>query len=130
MIIEIDPTVDFACKMLLGYPELPKLTIHFLNAILPLESPVVAVEIVNPIVPQEFDTDKLSILDILAIDDADRRLNIEVQRTKPGWLAQRLTYYAATQLVDQIGEGDSYRKLRPSIGICILNAVIYPTFVP
>jgi len=26
-------------------------------------------------------------------------------------------------LVDQIGEGDSYRKLRPSIGICILNSV-------
>jgi predicted transposase/invertase (TIGR01784 family) len=26
-------------------------------------------------------------------------------------------------LVDQIGDGDSYRKLRPSIGICILNSV-------
>jgi predicted transposase/invertase (TIGR01784 family) len=46
-----------------------------------------------------------------------------VQRTKPASLAQRLAYYSATQLVDQIGEGDSYRKLRPSIGICILNSV-------
>ena len=46
-----------------------------------------------------------------------------MQRTKPTWLPQRLTYYTATQLVDQIGEGDSYRKLRPSIGICILNSV-------
>ena len=26
-------------------------------------------------------------------------------------------------MVDQIGEGDSYLKLRPSIGICILNSV-------
>jgi len=84
---------------------------------------IVSVEIVNPIVWKEFEADKLSILDILAIDNADRRLNVEVQRTKSSWLPQRLTYYSATQLVDQIGEGDSYRKLRPSIGICILNSV-------
>ncbi len=82
-----------------------------------------SVEIVNPIVWKEFEADKLSILDILAIDNADRRLNVEVQRTKSSWLPQRLTYYSATQLVDQIGDGDSYRKLRPSIGICILNSV-------
>ena len=123
MLIEIDPTVDFACKLLLGNPDFPDITIHFLNAILRLPAPIVSVEIVNPIVWKEFEADKLSILDILAIDNADRRLNVEVQRTKPTWLPQRLTYYSATQLVDQIGEGDSYRKLRPSIGICILNSV-------
>jgi predicted transposase/invertase (TIGR01784 family) len=123
MLIEIDPTVDFACKLLLGNPEYPDITIHFLNAILRLPAPIVSVEIVNPIVWKEFEADKLSILDILAIDNADRRLNVEVQRTKPTCLPQRLTYYSATQLVDQIGEGDSYRKLRPSIGICILNSV-------
>ena len=37
-----------------------------------------SVEIVNPIVWKEFEADKLSILDILAIDNADRRLNVEV----------------------------------------------------
>ena len=114
MLIEIDPTVDFACKLLLGNPEFPDITIHFLNAILRLPAPIVSVEIINPIVWKEFEADKLSILDILAIDNADRRLNVEVQRTKPTCLPQRLTYYSATQLVDQIGEGDSYRKLRPS----------------
>ncbi len=77
--------------------------------ILRLPAPIVSVEIVNPIVWKEFEADKVSILDILAIDNADRRLNVEVQRTKPTWLAQRLAYYSATQLVDQIGVGDSYR---------------------
>jgi predicted transposase/invertase (TIGR01784 family) len=125
MLIDIDPTVDFACKMLLGNPDHPDITIHFLNAVLRLDSPIVSVEIINPIVLKEFEADKLSILDILAIDDAERRLNVEVQRTRPVWLPQRLTYYAATQLVDQIGEGDSYRKLRPSIGICILNSIFF-----
>jgi hypothetical protein len=83
MLIEIDPTVDFACKLLQGNPEYPDITIHFLNAMLRLPSLIVSVEIVNPIVWKEFEADKLSILDILAIDNADRRLNVEVQRTKP-----------------------------------------------
>ena len=59
MLIEIDPTVDFACKLLLGNPEYPVITIHFLNAILRLPSPIVSVEIVNPIVWKEFEADKL-----------------------------------------------------------------------
>ena len=54
MLIEIDPTVDFACKLLLGNPEYPDITIHFLNAILRLPAPIVSVEIVNPIVWKEF----------------------------------------------------------------------------
>ena len=122
--IEIDPTVDFACKMLLGDPAHSRLTIHFLNAVLRPQSPIVEVEYLNPIVLQEFDLDKLAILDILARDDRGRRFDIEVQRTKPGWLPQRLTYYAATQLVEQIGEGDSYHKLRPSIGMNIFYLII------
>ncbi len=65
--------------------------------ILRLPAPIVSVEIVNPIVWKEFEADKLSILDILAIDNADCRLNVEVQRTKSSWLPQRLTYYSATQ---------------------------------
>jgi predicted transposase/invertase (TIGR01784 family) len=103
MRIEIDPTVDFACKLLLGNPEYPDITIHFLNAILRLPAPIVSVEIVNPIVWKEFEADKLSILDILAIDNADRRLNVEVQRTKPASLAQRLAYYSIGNFAPRLG---------------------------
>lgn len=125
MVLEIDPMVDFACKMLLGNPDYPQITIHFLNSVLRFSSPIVSVEIINPIMMQEFDSDKLSILDVLAVDDAARRLNVEVQRTRRGSLPERMSYYAATQLVNQLGEGDSYLKLRPSIGICILKSVLF-----
>ncbi|MEQ1825026.1 MAG: Rpn family recombination-promoting nuclease/putative transposase [Pirellula sp.] len=126
--IEIDPTIDFACKMLLGDPSHSRLTIHFLNAVLRPQFPIVDVEYLNPFVGQEFELDKLAILDILARDDVGRRMNIEVQRTRPGWLRKRLTYYASSQLVEQIGEGDNYSKLRPSIGICILNTRLFRHF--
>ncbi len=60
MRIEIDPAVDFACKLLLDNPEFPDITIHFLNAILRLPEPIVSVEIVNPIVWKEFEADARS----------------------------------------------------------------------
>jgi hypothetical protein len=34
MKIGINPTVDFACKRLLGSPNHPAITLHFLNAVL------------------------------------------------------------------------------------------------
>lgn len=53
--IDIDPTVDFACKMLLGNPEHPQLTIHFLNSVMRPVIPIVGVEYLNPIQPQQFE---------------------------------------------------------------------------
>lgn len=95
------------------------------HAVLCVSLRPISVEYLNPINEQEFEDDKLSILDILARDKAGRRFNIEVQRTVAGWLPERLTYYAASQLVEQIGEGDHYQNLQPSIGICILKGKLF-----
>jgi len=64
-------------------------------------------------------------LDIKAIDRIGRRFNIEVQTTRPLGLAERLTYYAAKQLHEQLGEGDQYVDLNPSVSICMLDAVMF-----
>ena len=120
-IIEIDPTVDFACKQMIGNPELPELTIHFLNAVLGHSVPIQSVEILNPINDREFESDKLSILDIRATDQLGRIFNVEIQRTSSLGLTKRLTYYAALNLVDQLGDGEGYHLLNPSISICILT---------
>ena len=122
-VIGIDPTVDFACKLLLGSPDHPAITLHFLNAVIQPRVPIVDVKIVNPIVGAEYEEDKVSILDILARDASGRRFNIEVQRTAPPSLGSRLTFYVAGQLANQMEEGQTYRELRPVVGICILDAV-------
>jgi predicted transposase/invertase (TIGR01784 family) len=123
--IGIIPTVDFACKSIIGSPDHPAITLHFLNAILRGDPFIRDVKILNPIIEREFDEDKLSILDVLASDSYGRRFNIEIQRSVPAGLPQRLTYYGATQLTEQLGEGDSYVDLRPAIGICILDAILF-----
>ena len=123
--IGILPTVDYACKAVLGSPEHPAVTLHFLNAILRGTPFITNVQILNPIIEKAFEGAKASILDILARDAFGHRFNIEIQRSLVSGLPQRLAYYTATQLIEQIGEGDSYVDLRPAINICILDAILF-----
>jgi len=123
MTIGIDPTVDFACKRVLGSPEHPAITLHFLNAVLRLLTPLRQVRILNPTIEKAFEDDKWSLLDILATDESGRLYDIEVQTTRPLGLRQRLAYYVSSLLVGQLESGGDYRDLRPSIGICLLDAI-------
>ena len=125
MFIGIDPLVDFAAKRVLGSPEHSRITLHFLNSVLGFADEIVDVTILNPINLKDFDVDKLSILDIKATDSVGRRYNIEVQTTRPLGLPKRLTYYAAKQLIEQLGEGDQYADLNPSISICLLDSILF-----
>jgi predicted transposase/invertase (TIGR01784 family) len=125
MPLGIDPKVDFAFKLMLGSPDHPAITIHFLNAILRLPVPVTEVEILNPILGKDRAEDKLVVLDILAQDQQGRRFNVEMQTTLPAGLPRRLLYYNCLNYLRQIGEGDRYSDLRPAISICVLDRVLF-----
>jgi predicted transposase/invertase (TIGR01784 family) len=127
MAIGIDPTVDFAFKKMLGSPEHTTVTIHFLNAVLCGAPRITHVEILNPILEQESENDKLAILDVKAQDNQGRWFNIEMQTTNQPGLRQRLAYYAASLYVGQMRSGDAYHDLRPAISICVLDAVLFPS---
>jgi predicted transposase/invertase (TIGR01784 family) len=125
MAIGIDPTVDFAFKKLMGSPDHPALTLSFINAVLGGQPLITSVEILNPFIDKGFEDDKLAILDVKAKDDHGRWLNIEMQTTLPGELPSRLAFYVASQYTGQMQEGDHYRDLTPSIGICVLSGILF-----
>ena len=127
MAIGIDPTVDFAFKKMLGSPEHPAVTIHFLNSVLDGSPRITNVDILNPILEPEADDDKLSILDVKAQDDQGRWLNIEMQTANQPGLRQRLAFYAASLYVGQMHSGDAYVDLRPAITICVIDALLFPS---
>ncbi len=83
MPLGIDPRVDYASKKMLGSPEHPDVTIHFLNSMLKPLQPVVAVSILNPLVGKDRLEDKIIVLDVLAQDSTGRLFNIEVQTRLP-----------------------------------------------
>jgi predicted transposase/invertase (TIGR01784 family) len=125
MPLGIDPKVDFAFKLMLGSPEHPAVTIHFLNAILRLPAPVTEVEILNPTLGKDRAEDKIVVLDVLAQDSLGRRFNVEMQTTRQVDLPRRLLYYNSLNYARQIGEGQTYRDLRPVLSICVLDEVVF-----
>lgn len=106
MPLGIDPRVDYACKMMLGNPAHPAVTIHFLNAVLRLEAPIVSVEILNPLMGKDRSEDKLVVLDVLARDSLGRLFNIEMQTRLPLSFPNRLLYYNCKNYTRQMHAAD------------------------
>ncbi len=125
MPLRIDPRVDFASKKMLGSPEHPAVTIHFLNSILKPKDPVVDVTILNPLIGRDRTEDKIVILDILAKDSTGRLFNIEVQTRLPLCFPNRLLYYNCRNYGNQLHQGEGYSKLRPAISISLVDRRVF-----
>ena len=67
-----------------------------------------------------------SFLDVLARSGDGRIFHVEVQLLDEGYFFERVTYYAACSLADQLSKGDDYDQLRPVIFVSILRYVLFP----
>ncbi len=126
MPLGIRPTNDFAFKRTFGTPENRLALISLLNAILNKASPIVEVTLLNPYNLQDFQDDKLSILDIKATDQNGAIYNIEMQLSSHVGLIQRLVFYGCELYADQLKVGDGYRGANPVFSICIVDGHIWP----
>ena len=118
MMIGVSMTVDFAFKLVFGSPAHTRITVHFLNAILDLPSPITSVTIQNPFLGKDDEDDRLLVLDILAVDQNGRTFNIEMQTTLPARMSQRLAYHGSRLYSGQLNEGNPYTTLRPAVVVC------------
>ena len=125
MPLGIRPTVDFVFKLLFGSVENSDLLIHLLNAVLEPESPIEAVEILNPFNDKQFEDDKLSIVDVKARNASGAWYVIEIQTSVPAELRNRLVFYTAELFARQMTDGTSYGELRPAISICFLTEPLF-----
>ncbi len=101
--------------------------IHFLNAILePKEGALIKeVLIINPYNEREFTGDKLTIVDVKAIDEKGSHYQIEIQLAIHAALSARMLYTWSRIYHSQIQDGDSYQKLKPVISIWLLNGNLF-----
>ena len=110
MPLGIRPIVDFAFKKTFGTPENRACLISLLNAVLRPKEPIVDVTLENPFNPKDFQEDKLSQLDVKAVDRTGAIYNVEVQlrtRTKPCTMHEKKRF--ATE------SGNSMRASAPGI---------------
>ena len=126
MSLGIRPINDFAFKKTFGTPENRIALISLLNAILQPTSPIVDVTLENPFNLQDFEEDKLSILDVKAVDQAGAIYDIEMQLAIFEGLVQRIVFYGCELYAGQLRAGDGYTGLHPVYSICLLNGVLWP----
>jgi predicted transposase/invertase (TIGR01784 family) len=88
-------------------------------------APLTLTKVLNPNILPEDITGKEIILDILAVDNQGRTVDVEVQVTGRRHYPARVLYYAARAFVDQLAEGEDYSKLRSVIGVHILDFSLF-----
>ena len=122
----IKPTSDIVIHYLLGSEKNTDLLLSFINAVLEdSDMPLVkSVEIKNPFNTKNFNFDKMSILDIKAIDENGRIYDIEVQSIGNKYFANRSLYYWARNYSDQLHESEAYYTLNPVICINLLDFIM------
>ena len=81
MPLGIRPINDFAFKKTFGTPENRPCLISLLSAVLEPSEPIVEVTLENPFNLQDFKDDKLSVLDIKAVDRTGAIYDVEIQLT-------------------------------------------------
>lgn len=126
MPLGIRPTNDFAFKKTFGTAENKVALISLLNAILDIKPPIVEVTLENPYNLQDFAADKLSILDVKAIDQSGAIYDIEMQLTIFEGLVQRMVYYGCKLYAGQLLVGDDYGGLHPVFSILLLDGILWP----
>lgn len=126
-LVEVQPTVDFAFKWLFGVKGREPILTHVINAVCAptLPRPITRIDFENPFDERAFEEDKLSILDIRARDNEDQIYNIEMQMNALRMYLARALYYWAGSYHGQLHEGDSYDKLRPTIGIHFVDSKLF-----
>ncbi|BDU50676.1 Rpn family recombination-promoting nuclease/putative transposase [Haliovirga abyssi] len=117
----INPRVDFVFKKLFGSEDNKDLLLDFINSVVSEDDRVTELELKNPYNDKNFRNDKLSILDIKAVDQRGRWYNIEMQIIDQEYFDKRALYYWARLYSGQLSTGINYDNLKKTISINILN---------
>jgi predicted transposase/invertase (TIGR01784 family) len=117
----LNPRVDFAFKKLFGAEENKEILMSLINAVVSEADRVSDVTLMNPENNRGYDGERLSVLDIKAIDTHGHQYNIEMQITDQVYYNQRALYYWSKLYTSQLNAGDLFSDLKKTISINILN---------
>ena len=119
------PKEDLVFKLLFGDARHIDILTAFLQAVLPLdEDEYEEVSLLSPTLSTEYPLDKLSILDVKVRTKSGARIDVEIQVANQTALRQRILYYAARMITEQIGESGQYTQIQPAVTILITDFVL------
>jgi predicted transposase/invertase (TIGR01784 family) len=119
---------DVVFKAVFGHKKNTRLLVILLNALLELEGDkkIKSLTIQNPFSYQQFKSDKISIIDIKALDVSGEQYCVEVQMQGHQALMERVVYYGSSRYVSQIKKGDDYEELKKTVSLWIMQEEFLP----
>ncbi|MCK5154815.1 MAG: Rpn family recombination-promoting nuclease/putative transposase, partial [Spirochaetales bacterium] len=126
----VKATSDIFIKYMFGRDtqESNQLVLSFINSVLGDSGFPTITKVIqkNPYNYKDFADDKESILDIKVEDENHKLYNVEMQSTGGTHYRNRALYYWSKLYASQIKESVDFKKLLPTIGINILNFILFP----
>lgn len=120
----LDPKNDLTFKKVFG--QHPHLLKSFLNALLPINSPIESLEYLPSELVPEIPVFKNSIVDVRCVDKNGRHFIVEMQMLWTDSFKSRVLFNASKAFVKQIERGQQYKGLQPVYSLCIINENFEP----
>ena len=120
----LDPKNDLTFKKVFG--QHPHLLVSFLNALLPLDSPILSVEYLPHDLVPEIPVLKYSIVDVRCTDQNERQFIVEMQMLWTDAFKSRVLFNASKAYVQQLGKGKEYESLQPVYSLNLVNETFEP----
>lgn len=111
---------DIIFKLLFGNELNKDLLVKFLMAVLklPLDE-YTDIQISDPQSKRKYKGDKLAILDVKVKTSTNKIINIEIQVTVTPEMRERIVFYNAKMITEQLKSGDDYKTIKRTINIII-----------
>jgi predicted transposase/invertase (TIGR01784 family) len=115
------PKNDYIFKLIFGDSRNKKILISFLRAILDLPDDEYELELLDPYLKPELESDKLGILDVRLKTTSGKIVDIEIQVAQVANLFERISFYKSKMIIEQIGKHDWYDAIKKVICIVITD---------
>ena len=123
----LSPKSDIIFKLLFGDERSIELLTDFLKSVLRLPAEdYEEVTLIDPHLKREYEGDKLGILDVRVRTKTKKTIDIEIQLLPAPELRERVVFYAAKMIAEQVGAGEPYSKIKRVINIIITDYVLVP----
>jgi predicted transposase/invertase (TIGR01784 family) len=118
--------LDFIFKLIFGDDRHTDILASFLMSVLRLPFELFqSLVIIDPHFPQEFEDDKLGILDVKLRLTSGKVIDIEIQVKYLPHLEERIVFYTSKMVTEQIRSGNEYGIIKPVVTILITDFVMY-----
>lgn len=118
----LSPKSDFIFKLIFGDQRNVDILAAFLQAVLNLpKSNYDHLTIVDPHLKRDSDSGKLGILDVKIHTKSGKIINVEIQVSDVPQMRERIIFYTAKMITEQIGKGQDYSAIKKVISIVITD---------